>query len=82
MPFKKCQKCGSEFLAKTDEQVLCRPECQGSRSGRIDVIASEAEKSSWGFAIVFILACLGTWYVYENAYNPTQQDIIDGDCSL
>ena len=69
MPFRRCQKCGTEFLAKTDDVVLCRPNCSGPKSARVDVVASEKEGSSWMFPVFFLICCAITWYIYDNAYE-------------
>jgi len=80
MPFKRCANCGSEFLAKTDDVTLCKPNCAGAKIHKVDVIAAKSEDSSWFFFVLFILFCIATFYCHQNAYEVElyliQQDVL------
>jgi hypothetical protein len=36
----------------------------------------------FAFSPYFVMGLVGSYDVCSNAYNPTQQDIIEGNCSL
>jgi len=67
VPFKRCSKCGKDFLAKDDAQDLCKPNCPGALVEAFD--AKPAEDRWWTFPAFFLGCCVVTYLCYDNAYD-------------
>ena len=67
MPFKRCASCGKEFLAHTDSQDICRPDCAGPQV--MEMEAKRVEGTWWHFPLFFLCCCIATYIIYDNAYD-------------
>ena len=67
MPFKRCPRCGKEFLARDDSQELCSPSCSGPREDQFE--AQAKEDSWWRFPLFFLCCCALAYYLYVNAFD-------------
>lgn len=68
MPFKRCARCGKDFLAKDDSQDLCSASCTPMR-GLDELDATQAPDRWWTFPFFFLAACALTAYCYVYAYD-------------
>ncbi len=67
MPFKRCASCGKEFLAQSDSQDICRPDCAGPQTMELE--AKRVEGTWWYFPLFFLCCCIATYMIYDNAYD-------------
>ncbi len=67
MPFKRCSRCGKDFLADEDSQTLCSTSCSGPKGSE----AAQPEKKErwWIFPLFFIFCCILTVFCYVHSFD-------------